>query len=193
MATGVLENVVLAFSSQLIELLQATLLRVDGTDTPLLSHVIKFTSPACLLSLHFSSMDFVGETAALCREDLARLEAQLRDVEGKVREIKALLAQERGAIPAARAIVQACTLQQRQLEHIQSRMPTYLPSLAQPLHVKSDHGPNPTAVKAGVEDNIPNQNHGRENQPPQHQAPAAPRQDMSFRGSERACHKRLVL
>ncbi|KFM24003.1 Spindle and kinetochore-associated protein 1-like protein [Auxenochlorella protothecoides] len=106
MATGVLEQVVLAFSAQISELQQATLLRADDA------------------------------SAALYKDDLVALESRVRELEGRVRGVREQLARDRAALPAAQAVIRAATLQQRQLEHVEACLPTFLPSLppTPPVH-----------------------------------------------------------
>ncbi|KAK2079780.1 hypothetical protein QBZ16_002175 [Prototheca wickerhamii] len=140
MASGVLESVVLSFTAQLVELQQATLLRVDG------------------------------ETSRLCKEAISDLETRLLDLETHVRHMKGLLAKERSALPAARAIAQACALRQRQLEHIQAHLPSYLPGLAQPPAAAAHATAAAPAKPAAAPPRAP----GRENQAPQQAAEPTP-------------------
>ena len=53
----------------------------------------------------------------------------MRALEGRLREVKDFLKQEKAAIPLAEAALAAITLQQAHLAHIGAHLPTYLPSL----------------------------------------------------------------
>ena len=111
-----------------------------------------------------------GETSRLCKEAISDLETRLLDLETHVRHMKGLLAKERSALPAARAIAQACALRQRQLEHIQAHLPSYLPGLAQPAAAAPV-----TAVAPAKPAAAPPRAPGRENQAPQQAAEPTPR------------------
>lgn len=99
---GSFEAVVAAFSEQVAELREATLLRVDDT------------------------------TRALYAQDLEAIEATVRALEHKLRDIKAYVQREAAAIPQVEAVVAACQLQQQHLQHIAGHLPAYLPSLRSP-------------------------------------------------------------
>lgn len=75
-------------------------------------------------------------SAALYKDDLVALESRVRELEGRVRGVREQLARDRAALPAAQAVIRAATLQQRQLEHVEACLPTFLPSLppTPPVH-----------------------------------------------------------
>ncbi|EFN57576.1 hypothetical protein CHLNCDRAFT_143235 [Chlorella variabilis] len=120
---GGFEAVVSAFSKQIAELREATLLRVDDT------------------------------TRQLHTQDVEAIEATVRALEHKLRDIKAYVAREAAAIPQVEAVVAACQLQQHHLHHIAGHLPTYLPSLRSPevagVKENSRAAPNQAAAADG--------------------------------------------
>ncbi|KAL4434153.1 hypothetical protein ABPG75_000594 [Micractinium tetrahymenae] len=99
---GAFEAVVSAFSQQVAELREATLLRVDDG------------------------------TRALYAQDVEAIEATVRALEHKLRDIRAYVAREAATIPQVEAVVAACQLQRQHLQHIAGHLPAYLPSLRSP-------------------------------------------------------------
>ena len=71
-------------------------------------------------------------TRALYEQDVVAIEATVRALEHKLRDIKAYVQREAAAIPQVEAVVAACQLQQQHLAHIAGHLPTYLPSLHSP-------------------------------------------------------------
>jgi hypothetical protein len=68
----------------------------------------------------------------LYSQELETIEATVRALEIKLRDIKSYVKKEKDAIPKALAIVEACKMQRQHLEHISGNLPTYLPSLQSP-------------------------------------------------------------
>ena len=71
-------------------------------------------------------------TRALYAQDVEAIEATVRALEHKLRDIKAYVQREAAAIPQVEAVVAACQLQRQHLTHIAGHLPTYLPSLRSP-------------------------------------------------------------
>ena len=71
------------------------------------------------------------------------IEATVRALEIKLRDIKSYVKKEKDAIPKALAVVEACKMQRQHLEHIAGNLPTYLPSIHSPT---SSSSPPPAAV-----------------------------------------------
>ncbi|KAG7667789.1 hypothetical protein Ndes2526B_g01813 [Nannochloris sp. 'desiccata'] len=120
-----LEAVIGAFASQVAELREATLLRVDESAKDLYS------------------------------QDLETIEATVRALEIKLRDIRSYVKKEKDAIPKALAVVEACKLQRQHLEHIAGNLPTYLPSLQSP----TSSSPPPAAVLQENRGNNAHSNH----------------------------------
>lgn len=102
-------------------------------------------------------------TRALYAQDVEAIEATVRALEHKLRDIKLYVAREAAAIPQVEAVVAACKLQQQHLQHIAGHLPAYLPSLRSP-EVPAGSGAAGTAGQAsrgiGVKENsgaAPNQ------------------------------------
>lgn len=81
------------------------------------------------------------------------IEATVRALEIKLRDIKSYVKKEKDAIPKALAVVKACKMQRQHLEHIAGNLPTYLPSLQSPTTSSS---PPPAAV---LQENRANKEH----------------------------------
>jgi hypothetical protein len=111
-----LEAVISSFASQISQLREAVLLRVDEG------------------------------TKELYAQDLEAIEATVRALEGKLRDIKAYVKKEKDAIPKALAVVEAAKLQRRHLDHIAAHLPTYLPSLTTPGGPAASSSPPAPAV-----------------------------------------------
>ncbi|KAL4430159.1 hypothetical protein ABPG77_004941 [Micractinium sp. CCAP 211/92] len=99
---GAFEAVVSAFSQQVAELREATLLRVNEG------------------------------TRALYGQDVEAIEATVLALEHKLRDIRTYVAREAATIPQVEAVVAACQLQRQHLQHIAGHLPAYLPSLRSP-------------------------------------------------------------
>jgi hypothetical protein len=84
---------------------------------------------------------------------LETIEATVRALESKLRDIKSYVKKEKDAIPKALAVVEACKMQRQHLEHIAGNLPTYLPSLQSPTTSSS---PPPAAV---LQENRGNNSH----------------------------------
>lgn len=65
------------------------------------------------------------------------IEATVRALELKLRDIRSYVKKEKDAIPKALAVVEAFKLQRRHLEHISAHLPTYLPSIQSPTPAAS--------------------------------------------------------
>ncbi len=92
-------------------------------------------------------------TRQLHTQDVEAIEATVRALEHKLRDIKAYVAREAAAIPQVEAVVAACQLQQHHLHHIAGHLPTYLPSLRSPevagVKENSRAAPNQAAAADG--------------------------------------------
>ncbi|KAI3438852.1 hypothetical protein D9Q98_001269 [Chlorella vulgaris] len=123
-AMGSFEAVVYAFSQQVAELREATLLRVDDA------------------------------TRRLHEQDVEAIEATVRALEHKLQAIKSYVQRESEAIPQVEAVVAACQLQQQHLQHIAGHLPTYLPSLRSPelASVKENNRSVPNAAASAAPD-----------------------------------------
>ena len=154
---GTLEAVVQAFSEQVAELREATLLRVDGEGAGRAwragragwAQALTATScgrlkmapapsacghrlPPLCHSLPSRLPASADTTRALYAQDVEAIEATVRALEHKLRDIKAYVQREAAAIPQVEAVVAACQLQQQHLQHIAGHLPAYLPSLRSP-------------------------------------------------------------
>ena len=83
-------------------------------------------------------------------QDLEAIEATVRALELKLRDIKNYVKKEKDAIPKALAVIQACELQRRHLQHISANLPNYLPSVQSPATSAS---PTTSAVPAEPRNN----------------------------------------
>ena len=136
------ELVVAAFANAAAELREATLLRVDGEMRQ--SRAVgdwRQASPVHLSATCPPAPPAVDTTRQLYTQDLEAIESTVRALELKLRDIRAFVKREKEAIPQVEAVVEACQLQRRHLQHIARHLPTFLPSLASPP------GPEPSALR----------------------------------------------
>ena len=98
METSGFEQVVQAFSRELAELREATLLRVDNT------------------------------TKVLYKEDLANIEATVQALEIQFDRVKTFLSRERDSIPKIEALLEACRQQQACIQKISDKLPASAPA-----------------------------------------------------------------
>lgn len=144
---GSLESVVAEFSRRVAELREATLLRVDGgcgrAVVPIFPGWLRFLplhvgnnlihSRTCVLNYsHRPCPPCADTTRQLYAHDLEAVDATLRALELKLRDIRAFVKREKEAIPQAEAAVAACQLQRAHLQHISNHLPAFLPSLDSP-------------------------------------------------------------
>eukprot|EP00887_Chlorella_sp_A99_P000775 scaffold5.g775.t1 len=142
------EVVVAAFAQVAAELREGTLLRADDS------------------------------TRQLYAQDLEAIEATVRALELKLRDIRAFVKREKEAIPQVEAVVEACQLQRAHLQHIAGHLPTYLPSLESPAGgggALRELGPS----AAGSNQQQQQQQGGEAGQPAAKKRPAAPRRYIS--------------
>jgi hypothetical protein len=102
------------------------------------------------------------------------IEATVRALEHKLRDIKAYVQREAAAIPQVEAVVAACQLQQQHLTHIAGHLPTYLPS----LHSPEVGAPGGGGLKENSSRAAPNQA-AADAAGPKKQRPPAPRRYIS--------------
>lgn len=88
----------------------------------------------------------------LYSQELESIEATVRALEIKLRDIKSYVKKEKDAIPKALAVVEACKMQRQHLNHIANNLPTYLPSLQSPT---SSGSPQPGVLQENRGNNAP--------------------------------------
>jgi len=134
-----LEAVIGAFASQVAELREATLLRVDGktsqitSDTGIDTGFMLYVSKVLTRS-RYTHMFFpcAGTTKELYSQELLAIESTVRALEVKLRDIKSYVKREKDAIPRSQAFIEAARFQRMHLDHIGNNLPSYLPSVGSP-------------------------------------------------------------
>ena len=91
----------------------------------------------------FSHLPAADSTRALYAQDVEAIEATVRALEHKLRDIRAYVAREAATIPQVEAVVAACQLQRQHLQHIAGHLPAYLPSLRSPEVVAAEAAGRP--------------------------------------------------
>lgn len=124
---GSFERVVSTFSSQVAELKEMTLMRVEG-ELVNLQVTVNDTKRSKQLKFGLLLFLFADSTKQLYADDLAAIDTTVYALEVKLRDVHSYLKKERNALPRLQSLIHSARQQHQHVNHIAAHIPTYVPT-----------------------------------------------------------------
>jgi hypothetical protein len=125
---GSFERLVSTFSSQVAEIKEMTLMRVEGELIDLQGTVNGTKTSNNNSNSPLSSFPFADSTKQLYAEDLAAIDTTVYALEVKLRDVHNYLKKERNSLPRMQSLIHSARQQHQHVNHIAAHIPTYVPT-----------------------------------------------------------------